>query len=246
MVASISTAADRRAEKTIIDDLNIPWRRRWLFRLFYRRARQFRMYREQISSLYTYGYGLFRGYFLALGDCLVQQGMIRDRDDIFFLELDEIRALVKREGDERVDIRIANRKSDLEQAQELTPPETIFGDTPVPLQKEFSEQLTGVPTSRGYYRGRVRVVRGIQDFDKLQSGDVLVIPYSDVGWTPLFAKAGAVISESGGMLSHSSIVAREYNIPAVVSVPLACQLPDGSEVSVDGFKGEIFIHQEKV
>ena len=246
MVARMSNAGDRHADKFTIDDLYVPLRRRWLFKLSYRRARQFRVYREQISSLYTYGYGLFRNCFLALGDCLVQRGVISDREDIFFLELDEIRALVKREGDERVDIRIADRKSDLEQAQDLTPPETIFGDTPVPLQKEFSERLSGVPTSRGYYRGRVRVVRGIQDFDKLQSGDVLVIPYSDVGWTPLFAKAGAVISESGGMLSHSSIVAREYNIPAVVSVPLACQLPDGSEVSVDGFKGEIFIHQEKV
>jgi phosphohistidine swiveling domain-containing protein len=246
MVTRMTSAGDRHKGKLKIDDLHVPLKRRWLFKLTYRRARQFRLYREQISSLYTYGYGLFRSYFLALGDCLVRRGVIPDRHDVFFFELDEIRTLVKGEGDERADIRIADRKSDLEQAQNLTPPETIFGDTPVPLQKEFSEQLTGVPTSRGYYRGRVRVVRGIQDFDKLQSGDVLVIPYSDVGWTPLFAKAGAVISESGGMLSHSSIVAREYNIPAVVSVPLACQLPDGSEVSVDGFKGEIFIHQEKV
>jgi pyruvate,water dikinase len=173
--------------------------------------------------------------------------VIPDRDDIFFLELDEIRALVKEEGDKHSIIsHITERKTDLDRAKNITPSETIFGDTPLPLQKEFSERLTGVPTSRGYYRGKVCVVRGIQDFDKLQSGDVLVIPYSDVGWTPLFAKAGAVISESGGMLSHSSIVAREYNIPAVVSVPLACQLPDGSEVSVDGFKGEIFIHQETV
>jgi pyruvate,water dikinase len=89
------------------------------------------------------------------------------------------------------------------------------------------------------------VVRGIQDFDKLRSGDVLVIPFSDVGWTPLFARAGAVISESGGMLSHSSIVAREYNIPAIVSVPQACQLLDDSIVSVDGFKGEIFVHEDR-
>jgi pyruvate,water dikinase len=90
MIANMSTAADRHAEKTNIDDLNMLWRRRWLFKLFYRRARRFRMYREQISSLYTYGYGLFRSYFLALGDCLVQRGVIPDRDAIFFLELDEM------------------------------------------------------------------------------------------------------------------------------------------------------------
>jgi hypothetical protein len=54
---------------------------------------------------------------------------------------------------------------------------------------------------------------GLSEFEKLQKGDILIIPYSDVGWTPLFSKAGAVISESGGMLSHSSIIAREYHIP---------------------------------
>jgi pyruvate,water dikinase len=88
----------------------------------------------------------------------------------------------------------------------------------------------------------VRVVQGIQDFPKVRQGDVLVIPYADVGWTPLFARAGAVIAESGGMLSHSSIVAREYHIPAVVSVAHACQLADDTIVSVDGYLGTITVH----
>ena len=83
----------------------------------------------------------------------------------------------------------------------------------------------------------------LQDMGKVQEGDVLVIPYSDVGWTPLFTKAGAVIAESGGILSHSSIVAREYGIPAVVSVPGATQLPDGTQVTVDGYLGEIIVHE---
>ena len=88
------------------------------------------------------------------------------------------------------------------------------------------------------------MVKGIADFAKLESGDVLIIPYSDVGWTPLFAKAGAVVAESGGILSHSSIIAREYNIPAVVSVNGAMKLPDFTLVTVDGFQGEISIHNE--
>jgi pyruvate,water dikinase len=87
------------------------------------------------------------------------------------------------------------------------------------------------------------VIQGIQEFGKLKQGDVLVIPYSDVGWAPLFTKAGAVIAESGGMLSHSSIVAREYDIPAVVSVAGACHLRDNTLVSVDGYKGEIIVHE---
>ena len=71
---------------------------------------------------------------------------------------------------------------------------------------------------------------------------MLVIPHSDVGWTPLFARAGAVIAESGGILSHSSIVAREYGIPAVVSVPGACQLLDNRLVTVDGYQGKVRMH----
>lgn len=246
MIARMGSMADHRNGKVGVRDLDVPLTRRWLFRLFYRRARQYRVFREQVSSLYTFGYGLFRDYFLELSDRLVARGQLPTRENIFFLTLDEIRALVTgQSGQQEMASRAAERKNELERARDITPPETIFGDIAAPLEIEFSEQLVGVPTSRGHYRGKVRVIRGIQDFEKLQTGDVLVIPYSDVGWTPLFAKAGAVISESGGMLSHSSIVAREYNIPAVVSVPLACQIADETEVSVDGFKGEIFIHQEE-
>ncbi len=68
---------------------------------------------------------------------------------------------------------------------------------------------------------------------------MLIIPFSDVGWTPLFAKAGAVVAESGGMLSHSSIVAREYGIPCVVSVPGAMRIEDGTMLTVDGYSGEV-------
>jgi len=66
-----------------------------------------------------------------------------------------------------------------------------------------------------------------------------------VGWIPLFTKAGAVVAESGGMLSHSSIVAREYGIPAVVSVSGVLQLEDNMVVSIDGYKGEIFVHRQE-
>lgn len=74
----------------------------------------------------------------------------------------------------------------------------------------------------------------------------MVIPYSDVSWTPLFSKAGAVIAESGGILSHSSIVAREHNLPAVVSVTGACQLlTNGKKVLVDGYKGEVILAKDE-
>jgi pyruvate,water dikinase len=104
-------------------------------------------------------------------------------------------------------------------------------------------KLNGTPASKGYYWGPVCVIKGVDEFHKLKPGDVIVIPFSDVSWTPLFSRAGAVIAESGGILSHSSIIAREYNIPGVVSVQGAMNLKDGDLVKIDGYKGEITIHE---
>jgi pyruvate,water dikinase len=230
------------APKIKFEDIPFSPLRRWLLAPMYRRARSFRLYREALSSLYTLGYGLHRPYLLALGDHFARRGVLAARDDIFFLYLDEIRALVEQgQADSRQEL-VATRKREMDACRNVSVPELIYGDEPPPVDVPGGDRLTGIPTSQGYYTGKARVVCGIQDFGKVQPGDVLVIPFSDVGWTPLFAKAGAVIAESGGMLSHSSIVAREYGLPAVVSVAGACRLQDDTLVTVDGFKGEIVLH----
>jgi phosphohistidine swiveling domain-containing protein len=216
-------------------------------RLLYRRARQFRLYREMISSLYTYGYGLFRPYFRELGQRLMKRSLIERADDVFFLSFDEIRRAVTT-NQEVDDLRsqTTRRRQEMDRVRDVIPPSIIYGDTPAPIETQPGDKLIGTPTARGYYQGTARVVRGIKDFEKVQAGDVLIVPFSDVGWTPLFSRAGAVIAESGGMLSHSSIVAREYDVPAVVSVSGACQIPDGTLVTVDAYRGEVIIHAEKL
>ena len=123
-------------------------------------------------------------------------------------------------------------------------PDIVYGDAFVPRTREdvIRDRLTGNPTSRGSARGPARIVRGAEDFERVSSGDVIVIPYSDVAWTPLFARAAAVVAEAGGMLSHSSIVAREYGIPCVVSVEHACSaIPDGASLVVDGTSGVVLV-----
>jgi phosphohistidine swiveling domain-containing protein len=214
-----------------------------LSRMSLRRARRFRIYREQVSSIYTYGYGLFRDVFFELGERLVARGLLDDRDDILYLYLDEVRGAV---AGADADLRnlAGERRREMKAVENAPLPTIIFGDDAPPVYDETGSRLKGTPTSRGYYRGPVTVVRDPANADRLQNGDVLVIPYSDVGWTPLFARAGAVVSGSGGILSHSSIIAREYGIPAVVSVPGALDIPDGTVVAVDGYKGEIAIQEE--
>lgn len=197
-----------------------------------------------MGSLYTYGYGLFRVYFLALGERLTERGLVGSPEDIFYLSLDKVREIVETAPPEgNCSARIAQRKREMQECQAVTPPSIIYGDEALPLETCTSNKLKGTPTSRGHYTGPVRVVQGLRDFDKVQDGDVLVISYSDVGWTPLFIRARAVVAESGGILSHSSIIAREYNIPAVVSVPGACRLKDNTVVTVDGYQGEIVVHE---
>ncbi|MFN2208778.1 MAG: PEP/pyruvate-binding domain-containing protein [Candidatus Promineifilaceae bacterium] len=217
---------------------------RWRMGWQYRRARCFRLYRDAISFRYTYGYGLIRNYVLALADRFVERGILAGRDDIFLLYMNEVRALVKGEVGEAVDHLVKTRKQEISQAENIALPEIIYGDAlpPPEAQNENRNRLSGIPTSGGYYQGQACIITNLSEFDKMQAGAVLVIPYSDVSWTPLFAKAGAVVAESGGILSHSSIVAREYMVPAVVSVPAAGQvLKDGMMVTVDGYRGEVFL-----
>jgi phosphohistidine swiveling domain-containing protein len=240
MITNYSAHNGGAAPKVAFEELALPFMRRPLTHAIYRRARKFRLYREAVSFLYTFGYGLFRTHFLNLGDHLVGSGHLESREDIFFLSVDEVREIVQqRTTTDHYANKIVQRKHEIELYRDVTPPSIIYGDQPLPLDTNTGDKLKGTPTSGGYYQGRVKVVRGIQDFEKLLEGDVLVIPYSDVGWTPLFTKAGAVIAESGGILSHSSIIAREYNIPAVVSVFGACNLEDNTLVTVDGYRGEI-------
>ncbi len=231
--------------KTTFEELRLPAPRRWMLNHIYQNARQYRLYREAIGSLYTFGYGLFRPYFMALGEHFVRRGILASRDDILFLNFAEVRAAVEDKAAGGDYDRVAQRRREMEECRHAAIPETIYGDQPPLLTAHIGDRLSGIATSRGHYTGPARIVQGIADFSKVQPGDVLVIPFSDVGWTPLFTKAGAVIAESGGILSHSSIVAREYNIPAVVSVNGACQLADNTRVSVDGYKGEVLVHREE-
>lgn len=92
----------------------------------------------------------------------------------------------------------------------------------------------------GVARGRVRLLRHPAEGDRLRSGEILVAPSTDPGWTPLFLKAAGLVVETGGVMSHGAIVAREFALPAVVNLPgILSMLHDGDEIEVDGLRGEV-------
>jgi len=201
-----------------------------------------RIDRETVGDLFSRGYQVLRQAFLLLGERWEACGWIAQRDDVFFLEWREIRSVVDASlSPSEAKERIAKRQRGMVQAASIQLPDLILGDHVPTVHEPVHEPgvLHGIPVSRGLYEGPVRVLRTTDESEKLRKGDVLVIPYSDVAWTPLFASAGAIVSEAGGSLSHSAIVARELQIPAVVSVNRACHLPDGVRVVVDAYEGTV-------
>lgn len=107
-------------------------------------------------------------------------------------------------------------------------------------EPSFSALVRGVPSSPGQARGPARLVWSVDDFSRVRPGDVLVCRTTDPAWTPLFRLAAAVVTETGGLLSHAAIVAREYRIPAIVGAAGALsRLTDGADVAVDGTRGTV-------
>jgi pyruvate,water dikinase len=219
-----------------------------MIRFLYGRAAKYRECRESVNFLYTFGYSLFRRCFRRLGFLLNHKGLLDHKDDIFYLYFDEVKELIKYNSIKiSLNRKITERKSDVERYKDLTLPEVIYNELPESLliKGKIIRDLKGIATSRGHYIGPARIVHGSNDFNNIKRGEVLIIPFSDVSWTPFFSKASAVVSESGGILSHCSIVAREYGIPAVVSVTGAMNIVDGTILAVDGYSGRVQIMEEQ-
>jgi len=211
-------------------------------RLIYKRTIKFMIIRQRVNFLYEYGYSLFRPYILQLAELFVEDGFLDNAEDIFYLTFDELRNIVASETISEVyKHNIVERKQELMLGEGIGLPEIIIGDEkpPIIMGHHKAKTLEGIAASGGYCSGKIKLIRNISDFIKVKEGDIIVIPHSDISWTPILVKAQAIISESGGILSHCAIVAREHKIPAVVSVPRAMQLLEGSSVKVDGYVGEI-------
>jgi pyruvate,water dikinase len=211
-------------------------------------AQRYAVLREQQARQLTLGWPLLRRCALRLGETLRPDGVIDRAEDVFFLtraELD-IRAPLQ-------DV-VGRRRATWERQRRLLAPLTI-GRPPRLLAKELlatveaartpgavaEGAIVGQPASPGRASGRVRIVHGPGDFDRFQPGEVLVARATVPAWTPLFARAAAVVTDGGTLAAHASLVAREYGIPAVVATGDATtRLSDGQRVTVDGSAGTIY------
>jgi pyruvate,water dikinase len=192
----------------------------------------------------------FRRALLVLASRWQERGILEEKDDIFFLTLDEMQELAAgvKSGlaDTSLEETIAKRRAEFDYNTRHAPPPILRDGVAINLSRARAEsaqnELRGIAGSPGTVSGVVRVVRGPQEFDKLQRGEILVAPLTNPVWTPLFAIAGGIITQVGGILSHGAIVAREYGIPAVMAVQDATSvLKDGQRVTVDGSRGIVYL-----
>lgn len=155
--------------------------------------------------------------------------------ELLYLYWEELQAAMKRGGLDRADREKISRRKGLRPAVE-----EYWKRQQWEALKGEGEYLKGISGSTGEARGEVCIVTAPAEFGKLKKGDILVCPYTDPEWTPLFTLAAAVVSDTGGALSHAAIVAREYKIPAVLAVGSATRrLKDGDRVFVNGTAGEV-------
>ena len=174
------------------------------------------------------------------GRRLVDAGELAEVDDVFYLLVDELDA-----PPPDMAAVVARRRAEQLALERFAPPEAFSGQwQPLPSAGEAlvgGESLHGLGVCGGRVRGRVRVVRP-ENIDDLQPGEVLVAKVTDVGYTPAFAYAAAVVTELGGPISHAAIVAREFGVPCVVNARgAATRLPTGAWIEVDGATGRVTV-----
>jgi rifampicin phosphotransferase len=209
-----------------------------------------RLLRNSIGYREYPKYGMINRYFiykqalLKEAQQLVQNKLISEKEDIYYLPFDELHEVVRTN---KLDYEIiSKRKDEYKFYEKLTPPRVITSDGEIITGQYKRENLpahaiVGLPVSSGVIEGRARVIFNMEDA-VLEEGDILVTTFTDPGWTPLFVSIKGLITEVGGLMTHGAVIAREYGLPAVVGVENATKLiKDGQRIRVDGTNGYIEI-----
>jgi pyruvate,water dikinase len=206
--------------------------------------RNFSGYREYPKYSMMNRYFVYKQALLKEAEKLVQANVIHEKEDIYYLTFEELREVVRTH---KVDYQIISKRKDEHKFYEkLTPPRVITSDGEIVAGAYKRENLpadaiVGLPVSSGVIEGRARVISNMEDAD-LADGDILVTPFTDPSWTPLFVSIQGLVTEVGGLMTHGAVIAREYGLPAVVGVENATKLiKDGQRIRVHGTEGYVEI-----
>ena len=241
----------KRDAATVVIRRRIDPVRRGQFDWLLRKAQAIAPIREDALADVGLAWPQLRRMLAELGRRLAAAGVVEQSDGVFWCHRAEIIAALT-DGDQ-TDLRpvIAERQETWRGQRRATPPQLLPAGTwmdklgsmmPATMTEQTGDVLTGMGASSGRVTGTARVLTGPADFARLQPGEILVAGITTPAWTSLFARAGAVVTDIGGPLSHSSIVAREYGIPAVLGTAVATRrIVDGQQVTVDGDAGKVYL-----
>lgn len=192
--------------------------------------------RERLRLYRTYVYSVVRNIFLAYARNYLKQGRIEREEDIFYLSKQEV---LSGEGDFKEIINDRKAREVDYQSKPIYSRVVFYNGKPMTVRySAVGNGLVGIPNGNGIVKAPVCLMNSVKD--KLKEGNIILTKRTDPGWISLFPKASGLIVEHGSMLSHSFIVAREMNIPAVVGVQNATSLiKDNQTVTLNAIKGEI-------
>ncbi|HSA99510.1 MAG TPA: PEP/pyruvate-binding domain-containing protein, partial [Anaerolineales bacterium] len=241
--------ADARRERTIAEMTRRldPLRRKWFLKLL-KWATDTAPQREDSIAGIGLGHPQIRRLLGELGRRLAEAGGIKSAQDVYWLQANELESLAARlDKDEMIEdysAKVVERKTEHQGFRRLSPPPVLPQNSWMsiffPHNDQSSDTIKGFAASAGKVTARACIMFGPEDFNKMKPGDVLVAVTTTPAWTPLFTMASAVVTDIGGPLSHSSIVAREYGIPAVLATGVATRrIHDGQTVTVDGNAGTV-------
>ncbi len=234
----------------------------WIFRSQVQSAQKYAPLREDGLSDLGLGYPLLRKMLRELGIRLVRSGALEQPEDVFWLnerEVNQAAGTVDRGQQPLASMKavVRDRRAVWKAEQRRTPPVVLpVGSKYMGMDVEKltsgglsddGQVIKGFGSSQGRVTAPARVLLGPQDFDQMLPGEVLVSPITTPAWTPLFAMASAIVTDIGGPLSHSSIVAREYGLPAVLGTGVATRrIRSGQSITVDGTLGQVTINSNDV
>jgi rifampicin phosphotransferase len=248
-----SQMVERREQATAAVLARLDPARRSTFLRLLRWAQDVAPVREDALADVGLGWPQMRRMLAEIGRRLVMAGVIEGAEDVYWLRLEELRtqSAALESGQTGRDLRgqVAERRQIWRGQRRVTPPQLLpkgvwfYGmDKMLPAVSEdqTGDVIKGIAASGGEVTAAARVLGGPQDFGQMQPGDVLVASITTPAWTSLFAMASAVVTDIGGPLSHSSIVAREYGIPAVLGTAVATRrISSGERIRVDGDAGTV-------
>ncbi|WP_066060591.1 phosphoenolpyruvate synthase [Neobacillus soli] len=208
------------------------------------RIRNFIGYREYPKYGMINRYFVYKQALLKEAEKLVQEGVILEKEDIYYLTFEELGEVIRTN---KLDYKIISKRAyEYKLYEKLTPPRVITSEGETLSGKYKRENLpvkaiAGLPVSSGFIEGRARVILNMEDAD-LEDGDILVTTFTDPSWTPVFVSIKGLVTEVGGLMTHGAVIAREYGLPAVVGVENATKLiKDGQRIRVHGTEGYIEI-----